>query len=84
MIEETMMISELSAEHAYAVGAAVGSLLQQGMPTGRAVAATVTIGEFVRRGMAAQQAVDEILAAYAAESFRHTEEVKAALRSDSF
>ena len=67
MTEQTT-ISDLSAEEAYRVGAAVGSLLQQGMPTDNAVDATRTVAEFIRKGMAAQQAVDEILAAYAAKN----------------
>jgi hypothetical protein len=56
-------INDLSAEQAYTVGTAVGSLLQQGMPIDDAVAATRTVAEFIRKGMAAQRAVDEILAA---------------------
>jgi hypothetical protein len=65
MTEQTA-ISDLSAEEAYRVGAAVGSLLVQGMPMDHAVTATRTVAEFMRKGMAAQKAVDEILAAYAA------------------
>jgi hypothetical protein len=66
MTEQTT-ISDLSAEEAYRVGAAVGSLLQQGVPIDNAVAATRTVADFIRKGMAAQQAVDDILAAHAAE-----------------
>jgi hypothetical protein len=66
-MSEKATISDLSAEEAYRVGAAVGSLLEQGMPMDNAVDATRTVAEFVRKGMAAQQAVDEILAAYAAK-----------------
>lgn len=54
-------INDLSAEQAYATGSAVGALLQQGMPTENTVTATHAIAEFIRKGMAAQQAVDEIL-----------------------
>jgi hypothetical protein len=66
MTEQTNIVSDLSAEEAYTVSAAVGSLLQQGMPMDNAVPATRTIAEFIRKGIAAQQAVDEILAAHAA------------------
>lgn len=59
-------ISDLSGEQAYTVGATVGRLLLQGMPAANAVAATCTVTEFIRKGMAMQQAVDEILAAHAA------------------
>jgi hypothetical protein len=59
-------INGLSAEDAYRVGAAVGSLLQRGMPVGKVASATNTVADFIRKGMAAQQAVDDILAAHAA------------------
>jgi hypothetical protein len=62
MTEQTNIVSELSAEEAYTVGVAVGSLLQQGITSENAVAVTRTMAEFIRKGMAAQQAVDEILA----------------------
>jgi hypothetical protein len=62
MTEQTNIVSELSAEEAYKVGVAVGSLLQQGITTHNAVAVTRTVAEFIRKGGAAQQAVDEILA----------------------
>jgi hypothetical protein len=65
MTEQTT-ISDLPAEEAYRVGAAVGSLLQRGMPMDNAVDATRTVAEFIKKGMAAQRAVDEILAAYGA------------------
>ena len=64
--QATRIVSELSAEQAYKVGAAVGSLLQQGMPTNDAIIATERVAEFIKKGMAAQRAVDEILAAHAA------------------
>ena len=62
----TKAVTELSAEQAYTVGAAVGSLLQQGMPVDDATPATVSVAAFIKKGMAAQQVVDEIIAAYAA------------------
>jgi hypothetical protein len=55
-------ISDLSAEEAYRVGVAVGSLLHQGITMNNADAVARTIAEFIRKGMAGQQAVDEILA----------------------
>jgi hypothetical protein len=64
--QATKVVGELSAEQAYTVGGAVGSLLPQGMPTDEAHDATITIAAFIKKGMAAQQAVDEILATYAA------------------
>jgi hypothetical protein len=62
MTEKTNIVKDLSAEDAYTVGVAVGSLLQQGITSDNAVSVTRTIAEFIRKGMAAQQAVDEILA----------------------
>jgi hypothetical protein len=60
----TELVSTLSAEQAYSVGgAAVGSLLRDGMPTTQALSSTATIAEFIKRGHAAQQAIDAILAA---------------------
>jgi hypothetical protein len=56
---------------------AVGSLLQQGIPMDSAVAATLTVAEFVRKGMVAQQAVDEILTAYDAEKTRKEGRIEA-------
>jgi hypothetical protein len=64
--QQTKTISDLSAEQAYSVGTAVGSLLQRGMPIDNAAAASRTVAEFIRKGMATQQAVDQILAACAA------------------
>ncbi len=58
-------IDDLSAEQAYAAGSTVGSLLQQGMPIKNAVIATRAIAEFIRKGIAAQQAVDKIISDYA-------------------
>jgi hypothetical protein len=57
----TEAVGALSAEQAYAVGTAVGSLLKDGMPIERPLSSTLTVAEFVRRGQAAQQAVDAIL-----------------------
>jgi hypothetical protein len=62
MIEKTNIVSDLSAEEAYTVGVAVGSLLHQGITNENAVSVTRTLAEFIRKGMAAQQAVYEILA----------------------
>jgi hypothetical protein len=62
MIDQSNIVKDLSAEDAYRVGVAVGSLLQQGITTENAVAVTRTMAEFIRKGVAAQQAVDEILA----------------------
>ncbi len=59
----TELVASLPAEQAYQVGAAVGSLLKDCMPTGSALASTVTVAEFIRRGQSAQQAVDAIIAA---------------------
>ena len=59
----TELIGALSAEQAYSVGAAVGSLLKGGMPTREAINSTAMIAEFVKRGVAAERAVDEIIAA---------------------
>ena len=58
----TELVGTPSAEQAYSVGEAVGSLLREGMPTGQALSSTVTVAEFVRCGQAAQQAVDAIIA----------------------
>jgi hypothetical protein len=57
------LVGTLSAEQAYSVGTAVGSLLKDGMPIERALRSTLTVAEFVKRGQAAQQAVDAILSA---------------------
>ena len=59
----TTLVGELAPEQAYKVGAAVASLLKDGMPTERAIDVTARIAEFVKRGLAAQQAVDAIIAA---------------------
>ena len=42
---------------------AIGGLLKDGMPIERALSSTLTVAKFVRRGQAAQQAVDAILSA---------------------
>jgi hypothetical protein len=54
----TELFGTLTAEHS-----AVGGLLKDGMPVERALSSTLTVAEFVRRGQAAQQAVDTILSA---------------------
>jgi hypothetical protein len=59
----TELVGTLSAEQACSVGNAVGGLLKDGMPVERAPSSTLTVAEFVRRGQAAQQAVDTILSA---------------------
>src|ERR1700722_13658191 len=59
----TELVDTLSAEQAYSVGAAVGSLLKDRVSIEPALSLTVTVAEFVKRGQAAQQAVDAILSA---------------------
>jgi len=59
----TALVGALSAKQAYSVGTAVGGLLKDGMPIDRALSSTVTVAEFVKRGQAAQHAVDAILSA---------------------
>jgi hypothetical protein len=54
----TELVSTLSAEQAHSVG----SLLKDGMPTAHALSSTVTVAEFIKRGDAAQQAIDPIIA----------------------
>jgi hypothetical protein len=61
------LVGTLSAEQACSVGNAVGGLLKDGMPVERALSSTLTVAEFVRRGQAAQQAVDAILSAVKAK-----------------
>jgi hypothetical protein len=53
---------DLAPDQAFSIGEAVGGLLAQGMPKDRVQPMTAALTEFVRRGIAAQQAVDEILA----------------------
>ena len=55
---DTELFGTLSAEYS-----AVGGLLKEGMPIERALSSTLTVAKFVRRGQAAQQAVDAILSA---------------------
>jgi hypothetical protein len=57
------LVGALSAEQAYLVGTAVGSLLKGGMATERALSSTLMVAEFGRPGQALQQAVDAILGA---------------------
>jgi hypothetical protein len=54
-------LDDLSPEQAFSIGAAVGDLLVQGMPSDRTLPMTAALAEFARRGIAAQQAVDKIL-----------------------
>jgi hypothetical protein len=54
-------VAALPADKAYAVGAAVGALLMDGMPIDQATEATIRVADFVARGMTAQKAVDEII-----------------------
>lgn len=51
----------LSPEQAQSVGSEVGKMLADGMPGAQAIALTGAIADFVRRGISAQRAVDEIL-----------------------
>ena len=62
-VKATCPLEALSAEQAYSVGAAVGCLLKEGMPSRRAIEVTGQIAEFVRRGVAAQRAVEKIISA---------------------
>jgi hypothetical protein len=54
-------ISDLSLEQAYSTGAAVGKLINGGLPACKAVGVTTKIADFIRRGQNAQAAVDAIL-----------------------
>jgi hypothetical protein len=58
----TVSLVDLAPDQAFSIGAAVGGLLAQGMPKDRVLPMTAALAEFVRRGIAAQQAVDELLA----------------------
>jgi hypothetical protein len=61
--QATRLVEALSPEQAYAVGSAVSSLLSDGMPSREIVGTTAAIAKFIKKGMTAQQAVDNIIAA---------------------